>query len=211
MTFGLRDDVEVVLGEVRGDHPRDQRLDLGDRLVLDHRIDRDRAGGDAGAAADHQHLGRVLRHQRRDVPEHALQAHVLRLARRLHLAGVVVVQHAVRRPGHRDRRGDAFADVDDLVLPDPRRRSTGRRPRDPGIGGTVRASRPATSATPITTTGVDAIRVLRFTRRRHQHQQARQRRNADQHLLRHLAARRCRRAPGPSTSAPTIAPTVLAA
>ena len=56
MTFGLRDDVEVVLGEVRRDDARHERLDLGDRLVLDHRIDRHRAGRDAGAAADHQHL-----------------------------------------------------------------------------------------------------------------------------------------------------------
>jgi hypothetical protein len=37
--------------------------------------------------------------------EHALQPHVLRLARRLHLAGVVIVEHAIRelRHGH-----DAF-------------------------------------------------------------------------------------------------------
>ena len=48
--------------------------------------------------------------------EHPLQAHVLRLARRLHLAGVVIVQHAVVAPRDRDRRVPALADVDDFRL-----------------------------------------------------------------------------------------------
>ena len=55
----------------------------------------------------------MRRHQRRQVAEHPLQAHVLRLARRLHLAGVVIVQHAARQARHRDRRVQPFADVDD--------------------------------------------------------------------------------------------------
>ena len=33
--FRIADDVEVVLGEIGGDDARHQRLDLGDRLVLD--------------------------------------------------------------------------------------------------------------------------------------------------------------------------------
>ena len=57
----------------------------------------------------------MRRQQRRQVAEHALQPHVLRLARRLHLAGVVVVQHAVRELRHRDRRVHPFADVDEVV------------------------------------------------------------------------------------------------
>ena len=69
-------------------------------------IDRHRAGRDAGAAADDQHRLRVRRNQRRQVAEHALQAHVLRLARRLHLAGVVIV--AARRSSSRDTATDAF-------------------------------------------------------------------------------------------------------
>ena len=115
-TFGLRDDVEVVLAEIGRDHLRHERLDLGDRLVLDARIDRHRAGRHAGAAADdHDALRRLRGTQRGEVAEHALQPHVLRLARRLHLAGVVVVEHAVRqlatpRPTHHP-----FALVDDLV------------------------------------------------------------------------------------------------
>ena len=54
--FRVADDVEVVLGEVGRDDARHERLDLGDRLVLDGRIDRHRAGGHAGAAADDEHL-----------------------------------------------------------------------------------------------------------------------------------------------------------
>ncbi len=54
----------------------------------------------------------------REVAEHALQAHVLRLARRLHLAGVVVVAHAVAAVASTATEAvDALADVDDLVLP----------------------------------------------------------------------------------------------
>ena len=94
----VRDDVEVVLGEVRGDDARNERLDLGDGLILDHRVDRHRAGRHSGAAADHQHLRGRLRDERGDVAEHPLQPHVLRLARRLDLAGVVIVQHAAGSP-----------------------------------------------------------------------------------------------------------------
>ena len=118
----IADDVEVVLAEVGGDDARHERLDLGDRLVRRRRIDRHRAGGHARAAADDQHLLRLRRQQRRQVAEHALQPHVLRLARRLHLAGVVVVAHAVGQLRDRDRRVQPFADVDDVRLPDARRR-----------------------------------------------------------------------------------------
>ena len=48
------------------------------------------------------------------MPEHALQPHVLRLARRLDLARVVVVQHAAGQSRHGDRRVPALADVDDV-------------------------------------------------------------------------------------------------
>ena len=75
-----------------------------------------------GAAADHQHFLRLRRNERRQVAEHALQPHVLRFARRLHFAGVVIVAHAVGELGHGHRRVDAFADVDDVGLADARRR-----------------------------------------------------------------------------------------
>ena len=81
------------------------------------RIDRHRAGRDAGAAADDDHLRRAGRDERRQVAEHPLQPHVLRLARRLHLAGVVIVAHAVGSLGDRDRGVPSFADVDHLGLP----------------------------------------------------------------------------------------------
>ena len=87
----------------------------------------------------------LLRHQRRQVAEHPLQAHVLRLARRLHLAGVVIV--AARRSAARETATDAFtpfADVDDLVTARPRSPCSGRRRRAcPAAAARVRTSRPA--------------------------------------------------------------------
>ena len=64
----------------------------------------------------------ILRDQRRQVPEHPLQAHVLRLAGRLDLAGVVVVQHAAARARDCDRRIPAFTHVDDVGFADARGR-----------------------------------------------------------------------------------------
>ena len=116
------DDVEVVLGEVGGDDARHERLDLRDRELLHSRIDRGRARRHAGAAADDEHVLRVLRDERRHVAEHPLQPHVLRLARRLDLAGVVIVQHAAREPRHGNRGIPSFAPVDDVGLADPRHR-----------------------------------------------------------------------------------------
>ena len=76
----------------------------------------------AGAAADHEDFFRRLRNQRGEMAEHPLQAHVLRLARRLHFSGVVVVHH-VAEPRDGDRRAQPFADVEDVpLLPHPRGR-----------------------------------------------------------------------------------------
>ena len=54
-TFGFVDDVEVVRAEVLRHHLRHQRLDLGDRLALERRIDAHRARRHARAAADDEH------------------------------------------------------------------------------------------------------------------------------------------------------------
>ena len=118
----VADDVEVVLGEIGRDDARHQRLDFGDRLVLDRRIDRDGAGRHAGATADDEHLLRLPRQQRRHVAEHPLEPHVLRLARGLHLARVVIVPHAVRQLRYGDGRVQSFADINDVRLAHPRRR-----------------------------------------------------------------------------------------
>jgi hypothetical protein len=126
----IADDVEVVLGEVGGDDAGNERLDLGDRLVLDGRIDRDGPGGHAGAAANHHDRLRVRRHQRREVPEHALQPHVLRLARGLNLAGVVIVADAVRPLRDGDRGVPSLADVDDVRLTKLRRGIAAIRDQD---------------------------------------------------------------------------------
>ena len=105
----VANDVEVVLAEIGGDDARHERLDFSDRLAFEPRIDRHRARRHAGPAPDHEHRSRLRRDERREMAEHALQPHVLRLARRLHLAGVVIVAHAARqlRDGH--RRVEAFA------------------------------------------------------------------------------------------------------
>ncbi len=116
--FRVADDVEVVLGKIRGRDPRHQRLDLRDDFVLDAWIDGYGSRGHAGAASDDQHRPRASRHERREMSEHPLEPHVLRLARRLHLARVVVVAHTVAALRHGDRGVPALADVDDLGLPD---------------------------------------------------------------------------------------------
>ena len=56
-----------------------------------------------------------------EMTEHALQPHVLRLARCLYLAGVVVVADTCRRLRDRDERVQPFADVDDFCQVHPRR------------------------------------------------------------------------------------------
>ena len=71
----------------------------------------------------------VRGHERRQVAEHPLQPHVLRLARRLDLAGVVIVAHAVLALRHGDGGVPALADVDDVGLPQLRRPRSGRRRR----------------------------------------------------------------------------------
>ena len=93
MRFRVSDDVEIVLAEMLGDDARNERLDFGDRQRLDVLIDAHGASGGTGAAPDDEHALRRLGNERREMAEHALQAHVLRLARRLHLPGVVIVHH----------------------------------------------------------------------------------------------------------------------
>ncbi len=113
------DDVEVVVGEILRYDARHQRLDLGDRFALHAWIHRDGAGGDARATPDDEHPSWIVRDECREMSQHALQAHVLRFTRRLHLACVVVVEDARRRARHCHGCGHPFACVDDLVYADP--------------------------------------------------------------------------------------------
>ena len=59
--------------------------------------------------------------------EHALQAHVLRVRRRLRLAGVVIGQRAVRLRRDGDRGRQALADVDDVGVEAARRQESAER------------------------------------------------------------------------------------
>ena len=79
---------------------RDRRcepLDLDNGDAFDAWGDRDRAGRDAGAEPDDEDVARTGGKQVREVPEQPLQAEVLSLAGRLHLAGSVVHRRAARR------------------------------------------------------------------------------------------------------------------
>ena len=105
----------VVVTEVVGGDFRHQRLDLRNRDLLDAWTGRQRTGGDAGAAADHEHLGRMCRHQVRQVREQQLQPHVLGERRRLDLAGRVIVQLAARAARHGDELVQPFAGVEDAA------------------------------------------------------------------------------------------------
>ena len=100
----ILDDVEVVVAEVLVDRraARAARSRRSSSCSTFGPID-DRAGRDARAAADDERRSfGAFGISVRQVAEHALQAHVLRLARRLHLAGVVIV--AARRSAARTRR-----------------------------------------------------------------------------------------------------------
>ena len=68
-----------------------------------------------------------LGNERRQMAEHALQAHVLRVRRRLRFAGVVVGQRAVRLRGDGDRRRETLADVDDVGVEAARRQEAAER------------------------------------------------------------------------------------
>ena len=60
-------------------------------------------------------------HERRQMRQHALQPHVLRKRRRLHLAAHVKLRRPARvERRHRHARVHPFADIADLDLPDPR-------------------------------------------------------------------------------------------
>ena len=76
--FGIANHVVVVVSEVFRDDARDERLDFRDRQMLDPGIDARRAGRHASTAGNHQDIARVYWDQRGQMPEHALEPHVLR-------------------------------------------------------------------------------------------------------------------------------------
>src|SRR5215468_6268305 len=64
--------------------------------------------------------------------EHPLQPHVLRLARRLHFAGIVIIADAVRSLGDGHFRIPSLADVDHIGLAELRRGVSSKRYEDSG-------------------------------------------------------------------------------
>ena len=137
LDFGVARHILVELAEVSRNHLRDEGLDFGDDDALDARIDGHGAGGDPRAVPDDEHRPRGRRHQCRQMSQRPLEAHVLRLARRLHFSRGVILQRAVRLPGHRDGGVDAFADINDVAHADPARREPAVRhePRRHGRHG----------------------------------------------------------------------------
>ena len=86
----------VGIVEILRNDLRDQRFHLADHHALYSGMDADRTGGDAGAEAHHQHLLRVVVHQRRKMTQQALQPHVLRFSAGFHLAAYVKVAVSAR-------------------------------------------------------------------------------------------------------------------
>ena len=86
---------EVLRAEIRADHPRDERLDFADHHPLHFGVRHERTRRDTGAESHDEHGTRIGMHERGQVAEQTLQAHVLRLRRRLDLSRDVEVAPAV--------------------------------------------------------------------------------------------------------------------
>ena len=110
--------VVILLAKHGRHHGRHQGLDVTNDDALDVGMHKERPGRHTRSTGHHQHRFRLFMEQGRDVAEHALQAHVIRLARRLHLAGAMetpnprgVVQ------AHRHRHVSSFTDVGAVSVP----------------------------------------------------------------------------------------------
>ena len=99
-------DTEVLPGACGHD-----RLDLADDNAFDFGMDDEGSGRDAGADTDDEDGLRVRVHQRRDVAEHALEAHVDVHVGRFDLAADVELTRAGGVLGHGDRRRRALAQI----------------------------------------------------------------------------------------------------
>ena len=152
----------------------------------------------------------LLGDQRRQVAEHALQAHVLRQAGRLHLAGVVVAEDAVGVARDRRRRVHPLADVEVLLaavaldgreapVTDQQRRHGLDRPRHQGgedqdrhrrggVAGRVSRRLRKRSAKPGTSTTIAAAAASQIMSAR-----VRRADRGDQNQAGHDRARRSRR------------------
>ena len=101
----------VLLAEVRRDHSRDKRLDFTDDDALHPRVKHERACGDAGAESHHQHRPRPRVHERREVCEQTLEAHIVHLGRRLDFAADVKVADPAFGFRHGNRRVQPLARI----------------------------------------------------------------------------------------------------
>src|SRR6266849_7199878 len=79
-------DVVVLFGEESRNGRRDQGLNFANQYFIDVRMQNERAGGNAGSAADDQYTARLAMQQRGYVTEHTLQPHIVGFGGRLDLA-----------------------------------------------------------------------------------------------------------------------------
>ena len=111
------DHVVILLLEERGDDSGDQGFDFADGDVGDFGISQERAGGDAGAASDHQNGARAGCQQGGQVAEHALQAHVLRVGGGFDFAADVEIEGAAAvHLGDSDGGVHALAHIDQSAV-----------------------------------------------------------------------------------------------
>ena len=103
--------VVVLRAEILGGGGRNQRLHFADHDALHLRMHHERPRRHARAEAHDQHRFRIRVHQRRQVPQHALQPHVVGFGGGFHLAADVELDRAIVPLRDRDRGVDALARV----------------------------------------------------------------------------------------------------
>jgi hypothetical protein len=133
------EDVMVLVAEEGARAARHRRLDLADHDPLDLGMDRERAGGHAGADADDQDRARMRVEQGRNVPEHALEAHVDVHVGGFDLAGDMKLPRAAFAFGDGDRRGRALSQIQEARDRIPRIHRAAVGDQLPGTAGTIQS------------------------------------------------------------------------
>src|SRR5687768_3718219 len=105
------EDTVVLVAEVRARTGGHDSLDLADDDPFYFWMDRQRPSGHAGANAHNQHRLGIWMQERREVAEHALEAHVDVHVRRFDLAGDMKLLRAGHAFGDGDRRRGAFSEI----------------------------------------------------------------------------------------------------
>ena len=183
------DDAEVEFVEVFRNHLGYQGLDFGNGDVAGPRVDADGPRGDSRAESDDEEIILLPGQERGEVSEHPLQTHVLRIARRLDLAGIVIIENAVGLFGDSDRSRQALSHVDHVRVDSANRQKS---PVGDHFSGNLRDDGGEHHRAHHGHRGRDRGRraelLLGRRAKRRKHQQPRHSRHDDQDLLRRLAS-----------------------